>query len=78
MKERMRTSVKEVQKLSSQAKAAVGTEGVPFGVKAAKRHKAKGQWKQQQPAGGNYFPPGYEESDRPAGGPRGMLGANTI
>ena len=46
MKERMRTSVKEVQKLSAQAKAAVGNAGSPFGGKTAKRHKAKGQWKQ--------------------------------
>ena len=51
MKDRLRTSVKEVQKLSAQAKAAVGNAGGPFGGKAAKRHKAKGQWKQQQPAG---------------------------
>jgi hypothetical protein len=78
-KERMRTSVKEVQKLSSQAKAAVGNAGGPFGGKTAKRHKGKGQWKQQQqPAGGSYFPPGYDKSDRPSGAPGGKLGANTI
>ena len=47
MKERVRTSVNEVQKLSAHAKAAIGNAGGPFGGKAAKRHKAKGPWKQQ-------------------------------
>jgi hypothetical protein len=37
MKERMRTSVKEVQKLSQQAKVAVGQAGGTFGGKTAKR-----------------------------------------
>ncbi len=78
MKKRMRTSVKEVQKLSAQAKATVGNAGGPFGGKAAKHHKAKGQWKQQQPAGGSYFPQGYDKSDRSTGGPKVKLGANTI
>ena len=45
MKERMRTSVKEVLKLSAQAKAAVGNAGGPFGGRSPKRPKAKGQWK---------------------------------
>jgi hypothetical protein len=83
MKERMRTSAKDVQKLFAQAKAAAGNArgggggGGAFGGKAAKRHKAKGQWKQQH-AGGNYLPPGYDKSERPAGGSGGKLGANTI
>ena len=46
MKERMRTSVKEVQKLSAHANAAMENAGGPFCGKTAKRHKAKGQWKQ--------------------------------
>ncbi len=37
MKERMRTSVKEVQKLSTQAKAAAGNAGGPFGGRTPKR-----------------------------------------
>ncbi len=77
MKERMRTSVKEVQKLTAQAKAAVGNAGGPFGGRPLKRPKAKGQWKQQH-ASGTYVPPGYEKTDMHAGGPREKLGANTI
>ncbi len=45
MKERMRASVKEVQKLSARAKAAVGQAGCPFGGRAPrqpKRQKAQG------------------------------------
>ena len=42
MKERLRTSFKEVHKLSAHAKAAVGNAGGPFGNKVAKRHKTKG------------------------------------
>ncbi len=34
LKERMRASVKEVQKLSAQAKADVGNDGGPFSMKA--------------------------------------------
>ena len=77
MKERMRASVKEVQKLSAQAKAAVGQAGGPFGGRAPKQpRKPKGSgWK--QPAGGTYVPPGYEKVDRPAGGPGAKLGAST-
>ncbi len=77
MKERMRTSLKEVQKLSAQAKAAVGNAGGPFGGRTPKRPKVKGQWK-QQPARGTYVPQGYEKTDRPACGPGGKLGASTI
>ncbi len=77
MKESMRTSVKEVEKLTAQAKAAVGNARGPFGGRTPKRPKAKGQWN-QQPASGAYVPPGYEKTDRLAGGPRGKLGANTI
>ncbi len=73
----MRTSVKEVQKLSAQAKAAMGNAGGPFGGRTLMRPKAKGQWKQQL-AGGTYVPPGYEKTDRPARGPGGKLGANTM
>jgi hypothetical protein len=78
MKERMQTSVKKVQKPSTQAKVAVGNAGGPFGGRTAKRFKANGQWKHQEPVGGSYLPPGYEKSDRPVGGPGGKLGANTI
>ena len=67
MKERMRTSMKEVQKIFAQAKAAAGNVGGPFGGKVAKRHKAKGQWKHQH-VSGNYLPPSYEKTERQAGG----------
>ncbi len=48
MKERMRVSVKEVQKLSAQAKAAVGQAGGPFGGRTPKQpKKPKGAgWRQ--------------------------------
>ncbi len=77
MKERMKTSVKEVQKLSAHAKAAVRNAGGPFCGRTPKRPKPKGQWKQQH-AGGTYVPPGYKKTDKHAGGPEGKLGANTI
>ncbi len=55
----------------------MGNAGGPFGGRAPKRPKPKGQWKQKL-AGGTYVPPGYEKTDRHVGGPRGKLGANTI
>ena len=76
MKVHMRTSIKEVHKLSAQAKAAVGTAGGPFGVRTLKRPKPKGGWKQH--ASESYVPPAYEKTDQIACGLVEKLGANNI
>jgi hypothetical protein len=63
LKERMRASVKEVQKLSAQAKAAVGVAGGPFSKKAPSRNQPrKGGATSSKPAN-----PRREESELPPG-----------
>ena len=59
LKERMATSVKEVQKLSAQAKAAVGLAGGPF---SGKRKGRGGGGGAKQPASkGASLPPGFDK-----------------
>ena len=72
LKERMMTSVKEVQKLSGQAKAAVGIAGGPYasGAKAKKRKGGAGNWKQPA-AGAASLPPGFDKNKGAAGGQLG-------
>ncbi len=68
LKERMATSVKEVQKQTTQALKAVGNAGGPFGEK---RKRARGSgWKQPAKQGGA-IPPGYEKLKPAAGGQLG-------
>ena len=67
-KERMKTSVKEVQKLSAQAKAAVGNAGGPFPTAKGnkKRKGGAGSWKQPV-ASGTSLPPGFDRGKGTAG-----------
>ena len=65
LKERMATSVKEVQKLSAQAKAAVGVAGGPFTGK--KKGRGGGGIYKQQGARGGSLPPGLEKPKAAAG-----------
>ncbi len=64
LKDMMATSVKEVKKLSAQAKCAVKIAGGPFSGKSRKRG-GRGGWKELA-AKGN-FPPGFEKT-KPAAG----------
>jgi hypothetical protein len=64
LKDMMTSSVKEVQKLSAQAKSAVGLAGGPFTGKA-KRRGGRGGWKELAAKGS--FPPGFEKPKAPTG-----------
>ena len=59
LKERMATSVKEMQKWSAQAQRAVGNAGGPF-AKKSRRGKRRGSWSQAAGASGS-LPPGFEK-----------------
>jgi hypothetical protein len=68
LKERMATSVKEVQKLTAQTLKAVGNAGGSF-AKDSRRGRGGG-WK-QQPKQGAAIPPGFEKPKPAAGGQLG-------
>ena len=68
LKERMATSVKEVQKLTAHAMKAVGNAGGPF-AKKSRRGRGSG-WKQAAKNGGA-IPPGFEKLKPAAGGQLG-------
>jgi hypothetical protein len=59
LKERMATSVKEVQKLSAQAQKAVGDAGGPFDEKS-RRGRKRGSWSQPEKTGSS-LSPGFDK-----------------
>ena len=59
LKERMATSVKEVQKLSAQAMARVGVAGGPFSGK--RKGRGRGGGFKQPAAKGSSLPPGFDK-----------------
>jgi hypothetical protein len=58
LKDRVKTSVKEVHKLPARSEAAVGLAGGPFTGKAKKRD-GRGGWK--QPVAKGSLPPGFDK-----------------
>jgi hypothetical protein len=60
LKERMAASVKEVQKLSHQAKTDVGIAGGPYAGKSRKGGRGGGNWKQPAKQPGD-LPPGFDK-----------------
>ena len=65
LKERMATSVKEVQKLSAQARAAAAVAGGPFSGK--KKVRGGGSSFKQPAAKGGSLPPGFDKPKAAAG-----------
>ncbi len=68
LKERMATTVKEVQKPTARALKAVGNAGGPFGSK--RKRTRGGGWLQPAKQGG-LIPPGFEKPKPAAGGQLG-------